>query len=352
MSAATSPVGVLLANVGTPDAPRIPEVRRYLGEFLSDRRVLDTHPVARFLLLRLVILPFRPARSAEAYRKIWLPEGSPLLMHGNAFRDGLAGRLGPSYAVALGMRYGAPSMGSALRDLRIRGCDRIVVFPLYPQHASATTGSALEEAYRLAAPLWNVPMLATVPPFFADRGFISACATRARTVLDEDGADHVLFSFHGLPERQILKSDGTARHCLGSADCCAAVGPENRNCYRAQSFETARLLARALGIAEAGWSVAFQSRLGRIPWIGPATEEILPKLARRGVRRLAVMCPSFVADCLETLEEIGIRAAETFCAAGGESLRLVPSLNGSADWVDAAAALVRRAAPEAGIPLR
>jgi ferrochelatase len=248
------------------------------------------------------------------------------------------------------MGYGAPSMESALRGLRDRGCDSIVVFPLYPQQASATTGSALEAAYRLAARLWNVPLLATVPPFYADRGFISAFAARARAVLDADGPDHLLFSFHGLPERQIHKSDGPARRCLASADCCAAVGPENRNCYRAQSFETARLLARALGLPDARWSVAFQSRLGRIPWIGPSTEEALGELARRGLRRLAVICPSFVADCLETLEEIGIRAAESFLAAGGESLRLVPSLNASPDWVDAAAALVRRAAPEPEFP--
>ncbi len=348
MGGTATPVGVLLANVGTPDAPRTREVRRYLREFLSDPRVLDTSPLARFLLLRLVILPFRPPRSAEAYRKIWTAEGSPLLVHGNAFRNGLSLRLGPSYAVALGMGYGSPSLASALHELRRRGCDRIVVFPLYPQQASATTGSALEAVYRLAAGLWDVPALFVVPPFYADDGFIAAFAERARESHGDQSPDHLLFSFHGLPERQILRSEGAAGHCLRSHDCCATIRPENRNCYRAQSFETARRLAAALDVPEGRWSVSFQSRLGRIPWIGPATDEVLPELVRRGVRRLSVICPSFVADCLETLEEIGLRAAETFRAAGGERFGLVPSLNASPSWIDAAAALVRRAAGEPG----
>jgi ferrochelatase len=350
MNAEEVPVGVLVMNVGTPDAPTTTDVRRYLREFLSDPRILDTNAAARFLLLRLVILPFRPARSAEAYRKIWTAGGSPLLVHGHAFRDGLAARLGGDYEVALGMGYGRPSLAAAMEELRSRGCRRIVVFPLFPQLASATTGSTLEAAYRRAAQFWNVPLLSTVPPFYADPGFVGAFAAQARASLAEEPADHLLFSFHGLPERQILKSDESGGHCLRSAGCCSAIGLANRSCYRAQCFETARLISAALGLEDGAWSVAFQSRLGRIPWIGPATDQVVPRLAREGIRSLAVACPAFVADCLETLEEIGIRAAESFRAAGGASLRLVPSLNGSAMWVNAAARLVRRAASDGTSP--
>ncbi len=346
MSGVAGPAGVLLVNVGTPDAPRSSEVRRYLREFLSDPRVLDTNAAARFLLLRLVILPFRPRRSAEAYRKIWTPRGSPLLVHGRAFRDALETRLGNDYAVALAMRYGSPSIAEALRELREKECGRIVVFPLYPQFASSTTGSTLEKAYRLATPLWTVPSIAAVPPFYSDPGFIGAFAETGRTALAALEPEHVLFSFHGLPERQVRRSDRTGRHCLRSPGCCDRIVAANRDCYRAQCFETARLLSDALALDPHAWSVAFQSRLGLVPWIGPSTDREIAERARMGARRMAVFCPAFVADCLETLEEIGIRGAASFREAGGETLHLVPSLNGSASWADAAARLVRRAAGE------
>jgi ferrochelatase len=346
MSGVAGPAGVLLVNVGTPDAPRSREVRRFLREFLSDPRVLDTNAVARFLLLRLVILPFRPRRSAEAYRKIWTPQGSPLLVHGRALRDALETRLGSGFAVALAMRYGRPSIAEALGELREKGCGRIVVFPLYPQFASSTTGSTLEKAYRLAAPLWNVPSISVVPAFYSDPGFIAALAETGRAALAATAPDHVLFSFHGLPERQVLRSDRSGHHCLRSPGCCDRIVAANRDCYRAQCFETARLLSDALSLAPHAWSVAFQSRLGRVPWIGPATDREIAERARTGARRMAVFCPAFVADCLETLEEIGIRGAESFRDAGGETLHLVHSLNGSAAWADAAARLVRRAAGE------
>jgi ferrochelatase len=295
-------------------------------------------------LLHLVILPFRPARSAEAYRKIWTADGSPLLAQGKALREGLAARLGGDYAVALGMRYGKPTIAAAMDELGTRECGRVVVFPLFPQNASATTGSAVEATERRAARMAKPPRLSVVPPFFGDRGFIEAFAANIRAVLGESPADHVLFSFHGLPERQILKADASGGHCLKREGCCNAIGPANRDCYRAQCFETARLLSGALGLGRDAWSLAFQSRLGRIPWIGPATDEVIPELARRGIRNLAVACPAFVADCLETLEEIGLRAAESFRAAGGATLRLVPSLNASEAWVDAAARLIRQTA--------
>lgn len=334
--------GILLVNLGTPDAPHTAEVRRYLREFLGDPRVLDMNPLGRFLLLNLVILPFRPAKSAEAYEKIWTPEGSPLLVYGRALAAGLA-RTFPEAEVVLAMRYGNPSLADGLAKLRAAGCDRVVVVPLYPQYASSTTGSTLEAVYEAAGGAVNTPFLQVVPPFYDDPAFLDAFAAQGRATLAELAPDHVLFSFHGLPESHVRKADETGRHCLASADCCAAITAANRNCYRAQCFATARGIAAHLDLGPEGdrWSVAFQSRLGRVPWIRPYTDERIHALAAAGCKRLAVYCPAFVADCLETLEEIGLRGLETFREAGGERLALVPSLNAAPEWVGALAGLIR-----------
>jgi ferrochelatase len=334
--------GLLLINLGTPDAPETGAVRRYLREFLSDPRVIDISPIGRFLLLNLVILPFRPARSAEAYRKIWTDRGSPLLFHSRDLTERVRERLGAGWHVELAMRYGAPSIAAAMERFRQAGVDRIVVFPLFPQYAASSTGSAVEAVFHAASRQWNVPRLSVIEDFYDDPGMIDAFAAQGRPVIDELRADHVLFSFHGLPERQVQKSDDTGRHCLIAEDCCARITTANRNCYRAQCFATARLLAERLGLASDGYTVCFQSRLGRVPWIQPYTDHVLDQLAAAGKKRLAVFCPAFVADCLETVEEIGIRAREQFRAAGGEDLALVPSLNSSPPWADAVVALVER----------
>ncbi|MCB9916037.1 MAG: ferrochelatase [Planctomycetes bacterium] len=331
--------GVLLTNLGTPDAPRTAEVRRYLREFLSDARVLDMPALGRFALVNGIIAPFRASRSAAAYREVWGPDGSPLLAHSLALRDRLRERLA-GVPVALGMRYGTPSLASALDELVAAGCERIVCAPLYPQYASSTTGSSLDALYRLAARPWNTPYLEALPPFYDDARYLEAVAAVARPVLDELAPDHVLFSFHGLPERHVQKSDPTGAHCLASADCCARIVDANRNCYRAQCFATAAGLVAALGLDASATTVAFQSRLGRTPWLRPYTDETVRALAAAGTRRLAVLCPAFTADCLETLEEIGIRAREDFVAAGGEALRLVPSLNAHPAWVEALAGML------------
>jgi ferrochelatase len=333
--------GLLLINLGTPDEPTTRAVRRYLAEFLSDPRVLDINPVGRWLLLHAVILRTRPAKSAHAYRQIWTERGSPLLYHSQDLAAAVQARLGDGWKVALGMRYGNPSIASAFRELRDAGIDRIVVLPLFPQYASSSTGSALEELFRIAGDELTVAPLEVRPAFFDDAGFVAAFVAVGRASLDAFAADHVLFSFHGLPERHMTEGDPSGRHCLASADCCATLTAVNRNCYRAQCYATARDLAAGLHLAEGGWSVSFQSRLGRTPWIKPYTDVVLDELARRGVKRLAVFCPAFVADCLETLEEIGLRARTQFKAAGGEDLVLVPSLNASAAWADAVAQMAR-----------
>ncbi|NVB38926.1 ferrochelatase [Pseudenhygromyxa sp. WMMC2535] len=347
MTAALHRTGVLLVNLGTPDAPEPGPVRRYLREFLSDPRVIDINPVGRWLLLELIILPTRPRKSAAAYRQIWTAEGSPLLVHGRALRAAVAERF-PEHPVALAMRYGSPSIRAGLESLRAEGCDRVVVLPLYPHYASSSTGSTIEKVYAEAGRLWNTPYITVLPAFYDHPAFIDAFAAVSRPTLAELEPDHVLFSFHGVPERQVLRSaDPTI--CLASAGCCERLSAGNRNCYRAQCYETARLLAAALGLGEGegedqaegpSWSVSFQSRLGRTPWIKPYTDEQLGELARRGRERVAVLCPAFVADCLETIEEIGMRAREDY-SAHGKQLRLVPSLNAHPAWVDAVELLIR-----------
>lgn len=335
--------GLLLINLGTPDAPTPGAVRRYLREFLSDPRVIDVHPLGRWLLLNLVILPTRPRRSAAAYRQIWGPEGSPLLHHSRELARQVGSRLDGELQVELGMRYGNPSIRSAIGRLRDRGVRELIVFPLYPQYAASSTASSLEKVYALLGKSWDVLPVKVVLPFFDQPGFLSAFAQIARPVLEGSRAEHVIFSFHGLPERQIRKSDPSGAHCLASAACCDRLQPENRDCYRAQCFHTARSLAAQLRLQTERYSVSFQSRLGRTPWIKPYTDLWVIELARRGVKRLAVICPAFVADCLETLEEIGIRARESFKSAGGEELALVPSLNAHPAWVETVAAMARAA---------
>jgi ferrochelatase len=329
-------IAVLLLNLGTPDSPAVSDVRRYLREFLSDPRVLDLPPLGRWMLLNLIILPFRPAKSARAYQSIWGEgeNGSPLLFHSRRLTEGVRAALGPGYVVELGMRYGAPSIPSALTKLVAANPSKIVVAPLFPQYSSAATGSALDRVYQILGKAWNVPAIETVPAFYDDPGFIGAVTQVARPHLDAFHPDFVLFSYHGLPERHVRKSDPTQSHCLASAGCCDAIGPANQYCYRAHCFATTRALAVSLSLPAEQHSVAFQSRLGRAKWLEPATENTLKELGAKGVKKLLVLCPAFVTDCLETLEEIEIQGTTTFKAAGGESLTLVPCLNAHPQWVE------------------
>lgn len=333
-------IGCLLINLGTPEAPTSGKVRDYLRQFLGDPRVLDMPAFGRWLLLNLVILPFRPRKSAEAYRQIWTEAGSPLMVHAQELARQVQAALGPDVPVELGMRYGAPSLPNALWRLRTRGVERLIVLPLFPQFATSTTGTAVAEVYRVLGTWWTMPSVQVVEPFYDHPAFLRAFAEVAAPTLTEFRPDHVLFSFHGLPERHLKKGDDTRSHCLASAGCCDTLTDVNRSCYRAQCFATARALARSMDLPEGAHSVSFQSRLGRTPWIRPYTDERLAELAQAGVKRLAVMCPAFTADCLETLEEIGLRARETFRAHGGEDLRLVPSLNSHPSWVSAVGELL------------
>jgi protoporphyrin/coproporphyrin ferrochelatase len=337
--------GVLLINLGTPDTPSVEAVRRYLREFLNDPMVIDISPVARWMLLNLLILPTRPKQSAAAYQKVWLEAGSPLRVYSDALKDSLQATLGQGYTVELGMRYGNPSINSALTRLDDACVDRIVVVPLYPQYAMSSTGTALASLYEDAASRPIVPSLQVIPDFYDHPGYLDAASKRLEKERDEFKPDHIFFSYHGLPERHVKKADRSGQHCLASSDCCDQIVLANRSCYRAQCMATTRGLVERLGLEQDDYTVGFQSRLGRTPWIKPYTDELLPALVERGVRRVLVSCPSFVSDCLETLEEIGIRAREDFIAAGGDDLRLVPCLNSDQAWTNTVAAMVQSATP-------
>ncbi len=338
-----SPTGVLLLQVGTPDSPKVPDVRRYLREFLSDPRVLDMPAPARALLLNGVILPFRPRRSGEAYEKIWTEDGSPLTLHTQALSAAVQEILGDRYRVAFGMRYGNPSIHAAVGGLVDANCPRIIVLPLFPQYASASSGSAVAKTFEVLGERRNIPDVVTIGAFYDDPGYLRAVAGVARPLLEEFDADHVVFSYHGLPETQVRKSDPSGEWCLATASCCDRITDVNRSCYRAQCFATTRGLVSELRLSDGSFTTAFQSRLAGQKWIEPFTDKELPKLYDRGVRRLAVLAPAFTADCLETLEEIGIRGRQQWQGIGGEELLLVPCVNANARWASAVADLVRKA---------
>lgn len=331
--------GVLCIQLGTPEAPTARALRPYLREFLSDPRVIDIGAIPSWLLLNLAILPFRPKKSAHAYAKVWTEEGSPLAVHSHRLVAGLQRHLGKAdYKVALAMRYGQPSIDSVLEELLSEPLDEIVILPLYPQYASASTGSSLEKVFASIGRRWNVPAIRVIPPFFDAPGYIESVAEKVRPYLASMRPDAVLFTYHGLPERQIQKSAYSEHGCLKRDDtCCAAITKDNAFCYRAQCFATTRALAEALNLEKHQILNAFQSRLGRTPWIKPYTDEVLVQLPSRGVKRLLVVSPSFTADCLETLEEMGMRGRESFLAAGGEKFELVPTVNESESFIQAIA---------------
>jgi ferrochelatase len=337
--------GLLLLNLGTPNSAEPSDVRRYLAEFLMDGYVIDISKVARFLLVYGIILPFRPKKSAKAYQKIWTERGSPLAFHLEDLSQKVAGRLSSKgVRVVSAMRYGRPSVRSALEKFKADpGISEITVFPMYPQYSLAASESSIQKVRQEAARLGLHDKLRFVPPFYESVPFVNAYAKTIQDSLRDFRPDHLLFSYHGLPERHMHKANPQANpaggHCFASDGCCNEIGVNNTHCYRAQSFATTHALARAIGMPPSDfgtrYGISFQSRLGRTPWIRPYTDLVIPELAARGVKRLAVVCPSFVADCLETLEEIGIRAREDFIRAGGEELKLIPSLNSSDEWASA-----------------
>lgn len=328
--------GYLLINLGTPDGPTPAAVRRYLNEFLMDKYVIATPWILRRLLVSLVILPFRPRRSAEAYAKIWSSEGSPLLLHSTALAQKLALEL--DAPVELGMRYGQPSIRDAAAKLREKNVDDIVVVPLYPQFADSSVTTSVVKA---SLEIGSIPHR-FLPPFYNDPGYIAALAKLIGAHLPREW-DHLLLSYHGLPEQHLEQADPTSGHCLKTEECCSRPSAAHKTCYRHQAFATSQALAEQLGLTVDQYTVSFQSRLGRLPWLRPYTDEMLAELPQKGVQRLVVACPAFVADNLETLEEIAMQGKEIFLGAGGTSFDVVPCLNDDPEWVAALAHLLTAA---------
>jgi ferrochelatase len=312
-------------------------VRRYLREFLMDGRVLDVPWPVRFAIVYFAILPSRPRQSAEAYEKIWRPEGSPLVLAGRKLEAELRRRL--PLAVELAMRYQNPSIPDALRRLRDQGVTELLVIPLFPHYAMSSFETAVVRVLTEIARLGSPMQVQVAQPYYDQPDYIRALTASAAPYLAQEH-DHLLFSFHGVPERHLRKSDPTGHHCLQSENCCQVPSVAHRTCYRAQCFKTVSAFVQALNLTR--YSVAFQSRLGRQPWLRPYTDHELKRLARDGVKRLIVICPAFVADCLETLEEIGLRGRETFRAAGGDDLVLIPCLNDHPLWAEALEKMVVR----------
>ena len=337
--------GLVLLNLGTPDSPEPKDVGRYLREFLMDKWVVDIPWLARWALVNLAIVPRRKVASAHAYAQVWTERGSPLRFHSEDLVSAVRHECGEEFKVAYGMRYGNPSTRLALEALA--DCDQIVAIPLYPQYAESSSRSSIEETAAQAKLLGIQSKVVFIKSFYDDAGFIRCSAQAAREALAREPVppDYFLFSFHGLPEAHVRSTDRSLGHvhCLATSGCCDQIVDANRDCYRAQCFATARSLAKELKLQDGKWSVSFQSRLGRRPWIKPYTDFVYKDLAAAGVRRIFAFCPSFVADCLETLEEIRIRGDEEFRAAGGESLSSVDCLNARPDWAKTVLEMARSA---------
>lgn len=330
--------GVLLVNLGTPNTPRTSDVRKYLRQFLMDGRVIDFPLIPRWLLVNLIIATFRAPKSAKVYRKLWTENGSPLKYYGLQSEKMLQKALGDEYFVKLAMRYQEPSIKRVLEEFKQHHFEKIVVLPLFPQYASATTGSVQQAVMNVIKKWQIIPTIEFVHQFYQNPLFIKAFAKLGKKYLEAHSYDHILFTYHGLPERQIRKGDQT-NTCLkhpntAETGCCAVLGKHSANCYRAQCFETSRLLAKELGISENNYTTAFQSRLGKDIWIQPYTEDIVKKLAKEGKKSVLVFSPSFVADCLETTIEVGEEYKELFEKNGGQHWQLVESLNDSAEWIE------------------
>ena len=326
--------GVLLVNLGTPDAPSRAAVYRYLKQFLLDRRVIDYPWLARNLLVRGIIAPFRSGSSAKLYKRLWTEEGSPLKVYGEKVAAGVQERLGGDFAVELAMRYQHPSIESAVGRLIGRQVSEIIVFPMFPQYASATTGSVHDEVMRVLRMKDTIPGIRMINSYYDYDPVVGIFADNARR-FDLDSYDHLIFSYHGLPERQLRKGDPSGRHCTRVDGCCRNISAVNQFCYSAQCHATTRAIAGKLGLSADRYTTAFQSRLGPEQWAQPYTISTIEKQAERGAKRLLVFSPAFVADCLETIIEIGFEYQEAFEELGGEKVDLVPSLNDDPRWMDA-----------------
>jgi len=325
--------GVLLVNLGSPESPSTKDVRVYLREFLMDERVIDVPYLLRKFLIECIILPTRPKKSAAAYQSIWWDEGSPLIVLSERLKAKLAPKLESD--LELGMRYGKMSIEAGIDKLVQRNAEleTIHLVPLYPHYAMSSYETVVAKAAEIMEKKYPHLKMETLPPFYKDESYITALSKSIGKHLEEP-YDHILFSYHGIPERHVKKSDPTGEHCLKCENCCEVPNKAHATCYRHQVHETTKAVAKQLNLNPEKYSVSFQSRLGKDPWLKPYSDFEIIRFAEEGKKRLLVVCPAFVSDCLETIEEIGMEAKHEFLEAGGESFKLIPCLNTDDEWVD------------------
>ncbi len=329
--------GVLLIQLGTPDSPSVPHVRKYLREFLNDARVIDIPWIARKLLVNLIIVPFRAPKSAKVYQKLWTEKGSPLLFYSESLAQKLQKILGDKYEVELAMRYQSPSMDEVLERMRQKNYNKLLILPLFPHYASATSGSAADKAMKIIKKWWVIPEVKMITQFWDDEGYLNAFTERGRQYKIAE-YDHVIFSYHGLPVRQVDKVYVDGKPC-DDHNCENEITEENKYCYKAQCYATTRALAERLNIPTEKYTVSFQSRLDK-NWLTPFTDKVVIEQAEKGTKKLLVFSPAFVADCLETVIEIGDEYQLLFKEHGGEKVQLVESLNDNDTWVAAVKDLI------------
>lgn len=330
--------GILLVNLGTPSSPKPKDVFSYLNEFLTDARVIDIPFIPRNLLVRGLIVPRRYKASANSYKAIWTEEGSPLLVYAKQAKEALQMNLGEDFIVEIAMRYKHPSIKESLKKFESLSLSKLIVVPLFPQYASATTGSIYEEVFSCLSKWMVFPELKILNDFYDHPTLIKAFSSIAREG-NFESYDHILMSFHGLPERHLKKADKHS-YCLQCTGCCDALNEKNKRCYSAQCYATARAIANDLGLSSKDYTVCFQSRLGKDPWISPFTSQIIKTLPKQGYKKVLVMCPAFICDCLETIYEIGVEYQEEFHQYGGESLTLMRGLNNHPLWIQTLKELV------------
>lgn len=334
--------GLILMNLGSPDSTAVPDVKRYLTEFLMDERVIDKPYLLRTILVKGIIVPFRSPKSAEAYEQIWWDEGSPLVVITERQKATLAQKT--EMPVSISMRYGNPTPEAAYETLLQRHPDleQVILFPLYPHYAMSSYETAVEHMKAAKKQLGYQFELKVVPPFFDHPAYIQALAQTMRPYLQDD-FDQLLFSYHGIPERHLAKADPSGKHPVCTGDCTPEKGFGHDTCYRFQVTRTTALVTEALGLDKSRYQQSYQSRLGRDPWLKPSTQTVVPEMPARGIKKLKVVCPSFVSDCLETLEEIEMRAKEDFIGSGGTDFEYIPCMNTDAHWIDAMLEIIKTA---------
>ncbi len=326
-----SEIGVLLIQLGTPLSAMVADVRKYLSEFLNDPRVIDIPYILRKFLVNVIIVPFRAPKSTKIYQQMWTEKGSPLLIYSEGVQRKLQEKLGDNFKVELAMRYQSPSMDAVLERMKKDNYKRIIVLPLFPQYASASTGSAIDKTLKIISKWWVIPELSIINQFYDDEGYIASFAEIGRKY-NINEYDHVLFSYHGLPERQVDKVHGDRKPC-SAHNCENEITEENKFCYKAVCYATTRLLAERLNIPKEKYTVSFQSRLDE-KWLKPFSDKVIVEQAKKGAKKLLVFSPAFVADCLETIVEIGIEYQHLFVKNGGEKVQLVESLNDAPQWIN------------------